>query len=80
MVGALTAMESLADAAALDATEMVDPVLNTDAASRGRGAEGLVEPLGAVAFIRAARTLREGKRPAPTDLPDGSVELIVVDD
>jgi hypothetical protein len=78
VVGALTATESLADAAALDANEMVDPVLSTDAANRGRGADGV--PLGAAGFMRAASWLSDGRRPAPTGFAGVSVELIVVED
>lgn len=64
---ALTAMESLV--ATVD-TEVVDPVRNRDAASRGRfAALTFVEadaPL--LRFILAASWLREGKRPEPAGL------------
>lgn len=66
--GALTAVESLV---AMVLTEVVDPVRNKDAASRGRFDEALTlveadAPL--LRFILAASWLREGRRPEPAGL------------
>lgn len=65
--GKLTAVESLV---AMVLTEVVDPVRNKPAASRGRpGALAFAEvdaPL--LRFILAASWLREGRRPEPVGL------------
>lgn len=66
VVDTLTAVESFV--ATVD-NEVVDPVRNTDAASRGRFAGVLTfvdAPL--LRFILAASWLREGRRPEPAGL------------
>ena len=65
--GKLTAVESLV--ATVD-REVVDPVRNTDAASRGRFEALTLEEADAplLRFILAASWLREGRRPEPAGL------------